>query len=148
MIISNDRTPDATIHNVPKPWHQRSNCGDLQRAGRKTILIADDDSDARATLGELLQLAGHAVHLCADGMEALRVACEVRPDVIFLDIEMPGISGYEVCGCLRGMEGFERTRVYALSGLSGIAHDRRCEQEGFDGQLMKPLDITALEYLV
>ena len=147
-VISPGVAPRGLTHAANKPWHGRSNHSVLQRTGRKSILIADDDTDARVTLGELLQLAGHSVHLCADGVEALRTACAVRPDVILLDIEMPGISGYEVCGCLRGMEGFGHTRVYALSGLSGTAHDRRCEQEGFNGQLMKPLDISELEHLV
>jgi len=138
------RTPVADT----KPWHKRNNSTASQRIGRKSVLIADDDADARDSLGELLELAGHSVHVCGDGRDALRMARELRPDVVFLDIEMPGLSGYAVCHELRSIDGFEQTRVYALSGLTGPAHERRCQQEGFNGQLVKPLDISALDRLM
>jgi CheY-like chemotaxis protein len=111
-------------------------------------LIADDDEDARKALGELLELAGHSVHVCGDGVDALRMAREFHPDVVFLDIEMPGLNGYAVCSQLRATGGFEQTKVYALSGLSGPAHESRCQREGFNGQLVKPLDIAALDRLM
>jgi CheY-like chemotaxis protein len=120
----------------------------MQRGGRKKVLVADDDAEARASLGELLELAGHEVHVCGDGEAALRIACECHPDVVFLDIEMPGMDGYSVCHSLRSRGGFEQTRVYALSGLTGAAHERRCRQEGFDGQFVKPLEVAALDRLV
>ena len=111
------------------------------------MLIADDDIDARTSLGELLELAGHEVHTCGDGKAALRIASECHPDVVFLDIEMPGLDGYSVCHELRS-RGFEQTRVYALSGLTGAAHEKRCRQEGFTGQFVKPLEIAALDRLM
>jgi CheY-like chemotaxis protein len=140
-------TPDPAGTPVAdaKPWH---NSTASQRIGHKSVLIADDDADARDSLGELLELAGHSVHVCGDGRDALRMARELRPDVVFLDIEMPGLSGYAVCHELRSLDGFEQTRVYALSGLFGPAHERRCQQEGFNGQLVKPLDISALDRLM
>ncbi len=138
----------ATDSRETKPWHRRDNSAALQRSGRKKVLIADDDADARASLGELLELAGHEVHVCADGEDALRVARECHPDVVFLDIEMPGLDGYAVCSRLRSLDGFEQTRVYALSGLTGAAHERRCRQEGFNDQFAKPLEISALDRLV
>jgi CheY-like chemotaxis protein len=131
-----------------KPWHRRDNSTALQRNGRKKVLIADDDAEARASLGELLELAGHEVHVCGDGRNALRIARECHPDVVFLDIEMPGLDGYAVCNQLRSLDGFQQTRVYALSGLTGSAHERRCRQEGFNGQFVKPLEISALDRLV
>ena len=120
----------------------------MQRGGRKKVLIADDDAEAGASLGELLELAGHEVHVCGNGAEALRIARECHPDVVFLDIEMPGLDGYAVCHSLRSLGGFEQTRVYALSGLTGTAHERRCRQEGFNGQFVKPLEVSALDRLV
>jgi len=131
-----------------EPWHRRSHSTATQRSGRKTVLIADDDADARTSLGELLELAGHVVHVCGDGQDALRIAGECHPDVVFLDIQMPGLDGYAVCHRLRSLEGFEQTRVYALSGLTGAAHERRCREEGFNGQFVKPLEIAALDRLM
>ena len=138
----------ATETGEAKPWHRRNNCTALQRSGRKKVLIADDDAEARASLGELLELAGHEVHVCGDGQAALRIARECHPDVVFLDIEMPGLDGYAVCNHLRSLDGFEQTRVYALSGLTGSAHELRCRREGFNGQFVKPLEISALDRLV
>lgn len=135
-------------HDDSQPWHRRGNSTATQRNGRKTVLIADDDADARDSLGELLEMAGHEVHRCADGIDALRIARERHPDIVFLDIEMPGLDGYTVCNHLRALDGFEQTRVYALSGLSGPAHERRCRQEGFTGQFVKPLEIAALDRLM
>jgi CheY-like chemotaxis protein len=131
-----------------QPWHRRGHSTATQRKGRKTVLIADDDADSREALGGLLELAGHEVHTCGDGEAALRMACQCHPDVVFLDIEMPGLDGYAVCHELRSLAGFEQTRVYALSGLSGPAHEQRCRQEGFNDQFVKPLKIAALERLV
>ena len=131
-----------------QPWHRRGHCIATQRKVRQTVLIADDDADARASLGELLELAGHQVHTCGDGKAALRIACECHPDVVFLDIEMPGLDGYAVCHQLRSRAGFEQTRVYALSGLTGPAHEQRCREEGFSGQFVKPLEIAALDRLM
>jgi len=141
-------TVNTLAKNPSEPWHRRGNCTAAQRSSRKTILIADDDADARASLGALLELAGHKVLVCGDGRDALRIACECHPDIVFLDIEMPGLDGYTVCQQLRSRNGFEETRVYALSGLSGAAHERRCRQEGFTGQFVKPLEITALDRLM
>jgi two-component system, chemotaxis family, CheB/CheR fusion protein len=112
------------------------------------VLIADDGVDARMSLAQLLELAGHEVYICGDGLNAVRIARECHPDVVFLDIEMPGLDGYAVCHQLRSLEGFDQTRVYALSGLSGPAHERRCRQEGFSGQFVKPLEISALDRLM
>jgi CheY-like chemotaxis protein len=138
----------ATDSHKAKPWHRRDNSTATQRRGRKTVLIADDDAEARTSLGELLELAGHEVHVCGDGADALRIARECHPDVVFLDIEMPGLDGYAVCHRLRSLGGFEQTRVYAVSGLTGTAHEQRCRQEGFNGQFVKPLEVSALDRLV
>jgi CheY-like chemotaxis protein len=138
----------TVTEDTSEPWHGRGNSTAAQRGGRQTILIADDDADARASLGELLELAGHRVLVCGDGRDALRIACECHPDVVFLDIEMPGLDGYAVCQQLRSRDGFEQTRVYALSGLTGAAHELRCRQEGFTAQFVKPLEIATLDRLM
>jgi two-component system CheB/CheR fusion protein len=112
----------------------------------RLILIADDDQDARESLGAILELSGYEIVYAADGLEALSLSRTHRPDVVFLDIQMPGLDGYEVCRQMRA----ERTafRAFALSGLSGADHDRACRESGFDGQLRKPVDPDVLAGLV
>jgi CheY-like chemotaxis protein len=63
-----------------------------------------------------------------------------EPDVIFLDIEMPKVDGYVTCQNLRRLAAFQKTRIYAVSGITGVAHERRCGAVGFDGQISKPAD--------
>ena len=72
------------------------------------LLVVDDNLDAAESLSALLELAGHSVSVAGDGFEALRAAADLRPDAIFLDIGMPGMSGYEVAQSLRRMPSGER----------------------------------------
>ena len=120
---------------------------DLGEHGALKVLVADDDRDSREALGLLLELEGHAVRYARDGDEALRVAKSARPDVVLLDITMPGKDGYEVCRRLRHSSP-PGTRIFAVSALSGKAHRQRCNDAGFDSALVKPLDPMELTRLL
>jgi CheY-like chemotaxis protein len=65
------------------------------------VLIADDNRDSAESLGMLLEISGHEVFIVHDGLEALAMAADKRPDAALLDIGMPGMDGYEVAGRLR-----------------------------------------------
>jgi CheY-like chemotaxis protein len=104
------------------------------------VLVVDDDVDSREMFALVLEIAGHTVRIAKDGEEALGVAKTFEPDVILLDIQMPGVDGYITCQNLRKLAAFQKTRIYAVSGVTGVAHDRRCGEAGFDGQLSKPAD--------
>lgn len=110
----------------------------------RLALIVDDDRDSREALAVLLTWAGHGVRLAVDGAEALRLAEQFRPEMVFLDIVLPGLDGYEVCRRLRRSPTFEHARIVAVSGLSGPAHESRCRAAGFSAQLLKPVDPAAL----
>jgi CheY-like chemotaxis protein len=110
------------------------------------ILVADDDEDARESLGALLELGGHKVVYAADGSAAMSLSRSYRPDIVFLDIQMPDIDGYEVCRRMRAER--QDFRAFALSGLSGAEHERRCRESGFDGQFHKPADPAVLAGLL
>ena len=111
---------------------------------RRRALIVDDDRDTRETLAILLTWAGHDVQEAADGVEALRLAEQFRPDVVFLDIGMPRLNGYEVCRGLRQSPALRHARIFALSGISGAEHDALCDEAGFSARLTKPVDPAAL----
>jgi CheY-like chemotaxis protein len=102
------------------------------------LLVVEDDRDAREMFALVLEMAGHTVRTANDGAEALTVAEAFGPDVIFLDIEMPKVNGYVACQNLRRLPGLEKVRIYAVSGVTGAAHERRCSESGFNGQLSKP----------
>jgi len=104
------------------------------------VLIVDDNVDSREMLALVLEMAGHTVCTAQDGAEALVLAETFGPDVIFLDIEMPKADGYVTCQFLRKMERLQEARIYAVSGVTGAAHERCCSEAGFDGQISKPAD--------
>ncbi len=126
-------------------WQQHhAHRGADARPGRRRALVVDDDRDTRETLAILLTWAGHDVQQAADGSEALRLAEQFRPDLVFLDISMPRINGYEVCRRLRESLALKHARIFALSGISGSEHDALCEKAGFSARLTKPVDPAAL----
>ncbi|GAB3769606.1 hypothetical protein GCM10028796_34940 [Ramlibacter monticola] len=117
-------------------------------APRRTILIADDNADALATMALLLELEGHAVHTASDGEQALSLAEALRPELVILDIGMPRLNGHEVAERIRATEWGRRIRLIALTGW-GQAHDQeRARAAGFDHHCTKPVDLAQLLALV
>ena len=112
------------------------------------MLVVDDDVDAREMFALVLEMSGHTVRTAKDGEEALAVARAFCLDVIFLDIEMPNVNGYTACQNLRRLPGLEKSRIFAVSGVTGAAHERRCGESGFTGQLSKPADPGSFVHLL
>jgi CheY-like chemotaxis protein len=116
---------------------------------RRRILVVDDNTDAATSLARLLErLYGQEVRVAHDGTEALDVAGEFRPDVILLDIGLPGMDGHEVARRLRGRPEFERALIVALTGGGQDADRRRSAEAGFDRHLVKPVASEALRDLL
>jgi CheY-like chemotaxis protein len=117
------------------------------RTSRK-ILVADDDQDSAESLALLFQLMGHDVRAAQSGLAAIDVAAEFRPDLIVLDIGMPGLDGYEVCRRIRQHDWAQTIVIAALTGWSRDEDRDRSEQAGFNHFLVKPVDPKALEDLI
>jgi CheY-like chemotaxis protein len=115
---------------------------------QSSVLVVDDDVDAREMFALVLTMAGHSVRTANDGEEALVVAEAFRPDVIFMDIEMLKGNGYLACQNLRKSPALQNARIYAVSAVTGAAHERRCAEAGFDGQISKPADPGCFDRLV
>ena len=112
------------------------------------VLVADDNTDAAASLSMILQLSGHEVWTAYDGQEALQLAESIRPEVALLDIGMPHLDGYELCRLLRGKDFGRTMKIVALTGWGQAEDKQRSEEAGFDEHLVKPADIRALESLL
>ncbi len=108
------------------------------------ILIADDNRDAAESLAALLRMVGHDVRIAYDGVEALGLASEYRPDAIVLDIGMPKMNGYDVAKKLRAEPGGQQMTIIALSGWGQEEDKRRSREAGIDHHLVKPLEPTSL----
>ncbi|MBK8011456.1 MAG: response regulator [Deltaproteobacteria bacterium] len=112
------------------------------------ILIVDDNLDLADTLALLLRRRGHQVSTAADGDRALRQIEARSPDVVFVDIGLPGMNGYELARRLRTLDSGNALTLVALTGY-GQAHDRRQAIEaGFDHHLLKPARIEAIQEIL
>jgi PAS domain S-box-containing protein len=109
------------------------------------VLVVDDNRDAAETLSALLAIMGHTAPVAADGRQALRMIEGFRPQVVFLDIGMPGMSGYEVAQSVRSDPQFDDVRLVALTGWGGEADRARSREAGFDEHLTKPATVAAIE---
>jgi len=111
-------------------------------------LVVDDNVDAAASAAMLLRFLGHEVETAHDGRAALTAAAHFRPEVAFLDIGLPGMSGYDLAKAFRAQPEFARLLLVALTGY-GKEEDRRMSQEaGFDRHMIKPVDPAALAGLL
>jgi two-component system CheB/CheR fusion protein len=108
----------------------------------------DDHADAARSLAVLLRLWNHDVILARDGPAALAAAAEHHPDIVLLDIGLPGMDGYQVAQQLRKVPGMQKALLIAMTGY-GQEQDRRLAREaGFDHHLVKPVDLEALQSLL
>ena len=93
-------------------------------------------------------MAGHEVRTAHDGQGGLDAAVEFRPDVVVLDIGMPGLTGYDVARRLRATPGFRHTVLVAVTGWGQAEDRRRTAEAGFDHHLVKPVDPAVLDRLL
>ncbi|XYJ08398.1 ATP-binding protein [Telluria sp. B2] len=115
-----------------------------QDAGSQRILVVDDNRDAADTLAALLSSMGHTTAVANDGYQALRMLPGFAPQVVFLDLGMPGLSGYDVAAELRRDRRNDGLRLVALTGWGGAADRERSARAGFDRHLTKPATLDAI----
>jgi PAS domain S-box-containing protein len=111
---------------------------------RHRILVVDDNEDAANSLALLLRLMGQEVEVVLDGQAALHRARELRPQLVLLDLGMPGMDGYEVARRLRGDPGLRDSVLVALTGWGQEEDKRRSQAAGFDRHLVKPPEPDAV----
>ena len=110
----------------------------------RRILVVDDNEDAAALIALLLKLAGQDVRTANDGAEALATAAVLRPDVVFLDLAMPGLNGYETARRIRQEPWGQEVALIALSGWGQRRDRARTAEAGFSAHLVKPVSEAQL----
>jgi two-component system CheB/CheR fusion protein len=118
-----------------------------QRKGRR-ILVIDDNVDAADSLALTLELLQHDVRVAYDGPSALKVADDFIPELVLLDIGMPGMNGYEVAQKLRTMRSCQGALVVAQTGWGQKEERERSAAAGFDRHLIKPVDLPTLQTII
>lgn len=129
---------DQSARNPDPKWSS------ISSAPARRILVADDNVDAATSLSSLLELSGHEVRTVHDGLSAVRSAKEFRPDLILMDIGMPGLNGYDACRSIRTESWGKAIVLVALSGWGQEDDRNRASDVGFDLHLTKPIDPSSL----
>jgi len=116
-------------------------------ARQREVLLVEDNADHAQTLGLILEMKGHRLRIAADGTSAIEMARRTRPDVVLLDLGLPGVDGFEVARRLKREHG-DAVRIIAISAY-GTENDRRQSLEaGCEVHLMKPADPRFIESLL
>ena len=136
LPLASSALPDA----APAPAE-----GSAAPRSARRVLVVDDNRDAAETLSALLGQLGHQALVANDGHQALRMMAGFQPDVVFLDLGMPGMSGFEVAEAIRREPRYAGVRLVALTGWGGEADRERSARAGFDRHLTKPATAAAIE---
>jgi CheY-like chemotaxis protein len=118
------------------------------RGSTLRVLVVDDNVDSAETVGFVLRKLGHLIRTEYDGAAALAAAAAFRPDLILLDIGLPGMSGHEVAREIRQTPWGGTTTIIAVSGWGEEADKQRSREAGFDHHVVKPLDYEAVQRLL
>ncbi len=105
---------------------------------KRKILIADDNENIRDALTYLLEDEGYKLWLAKDGADTLKKVREVRPDILFLDIMMPEINGYDVCRIIKNDPELKNTYIIMLTAKGQVAEQERGKEVGADEYIVKP----------
>jgi PAS domain S-box-containing protein len=119
--------------------------GTNTRAVPRRVLVVDDNVDAALMLAALVKQFGHEVLTVHDGAQSLRVAETFRPEVILLDIGMPGMNGFEVARSLREQGITPAPRIVAVTGWGKAEDHERSREAGFDMHLVKPVEVSQIQ---
>jgi CheY-like chemotaxis protein len=120
----------------------------IRPTSRCRILVVDDNHDAANSLAKILGLKGNESLAAHDGHEAIQQAAIFRPDVILLDIGMPGLNGYETAKQIRAQPWGKNLLLVALTGWGQDEDRRRSQDAGFDAHIVKPINAATLEKLL
>jgi two-component system CheB/CheR fusion protein len=112
---------------------------------RLRLLVVEDHVDIAESMAMLLTLNGHQVRVVGDGPAALRAAGDEEPDIVLLDLGLPGMTGYEVAERLIARNPRKRPFLIAMTGFGSEDDRRHCWEAGIDLHMLKPVDMEQLE---
>ena len=110
--------------------------------------MVDDNEAAAKTIGWMLEMYDHDVRLAHNGPTAIEIAKAYLPDVVLLDIGLPGMNGYEICQAMKSMPEFKDSVFIAQTGWGQKEHRQRSHEAGFKYHLVKPVDAILLQNIL
>jgi DNA-binding response OmpR family regulator len=117
-------------------------------ASKGRVLVVEDHPDTQAVVAEYLTERGFEVTVASDGQTAIRLLHETRPDLMYLDMNLPHISGYDVCEQIRASSELRAMGIVMVSAQSSINVEAFCLEAGADAFLAKPFELESLADLV
>ena len=114
----------------------------------RRVLLVDDSVDAAEAMSMLLETLGHEVRVVHDGPSALAIVDDFAPEVVILDIGLPGMSGFDVARELRMRAVTKTALLIALTGYGADSDKQEARDAGFDHHLVKPVSFTAIETVI
>lgn len=139
---------DKSLAGTKLRESQARGATDADHAISRRVLVAEDNDDSASTLAELVRIWGHAVRIARDGMQAVEMAVQWRPNVVLLDIVMPKLNGFDAARDLRAVQSFPRPLIIAITGLTQPESQMRSTDVGIDVHLIKPIDGSLLRTLI
>lgn len=123
--------------------------GTIDAATRRCrVLAIDDNADIRESLAVVIRLLGHEVAIAGDGEHGLAAARDLRPELVLLDVSLPGMDGYAVARALRAEPWAAQTLLVAMTGWARESDRQRATEAGFDTHVAKPVDLRTLKALI
>ena len=121
---------------------------DSKSKGGRRILVADDHEDSMASLATMLSILGNDVRTSPDGLSAVQTAEDFRPEIVFLDIGMPNMDGYDACREIRKKSWASNTVIVALTGWGQDEDKNKSRNAGFNHHLVKPIEFEWIEKII
>ena len=135
-------------HPTPPSADVRAGTGQDNGIRPCRMLVVDDNRDGADLMAVLLRLQGHEVEVAHDGYCALEIAARFEPEVVLLDIGLPGLNGYDVAKQLRQMNHQRPQCLIAMTGYGSDEDRQRTEEAGFDHHIVKPIEPAELNKLL
>ena len=135
LITSNTKLLDPSIQ-------------EMRQGSKRKVLIVDDNVDAAQSLSMLAELSGHVTEVAYTGAEALAKFSAFKPEIVFLDIGLPGMSGFEVAQSIKASHSVPPPYVVAVTGWGTEETKQKAKAAGFDEHLTKPVEIAAVERIL
>jgi CheY-like chemotaxis protein len=154
-LESHEQVGAGPLRAAPLDWR-----GDADRASSvageharravvpRRVLIVEDNLDAVHSMVFLLRDMGHHVEYAINGYAALTIAARFRPEFVFLDLGLPGMDGFEVCGHIKKQPGLQHARIIAVTGYGHDEYRVRSKAAGCEMHLLKPVGPRILEELL
>ena len=132
-------SPSVADTRLPMPAPQ---------AQARRVLVIEDNLDTVHSFVELLRDMGHHVEYAINGYAAIEAARQLAPDLVFLDIGLPGMNGFEVCERLRKLPGLEQVRIVSVTGYSQDEYRQRALAAGCERHFVKPMSVDQVTELL